>query len=192
MSIGLLFGSFNPIHMGHIMIASYVLEFTTVEQVWLVVSPHNPLKDRRTLATNAHRLAMAKLAVKPYEPKIQVCDAEMSMELPSYTFMTLKKLSELFPKHFFTTIMGADSLSTIELWKDYDQILGYDKLMVYPRAGFDLNPLKIKYPFTAIAAPIIEISSTFIRQSVGEGKAMEAFLPPGVSAYIHSHKLYSR
>ena len=190
MKTGLFFGSFNPIHLGHLMIAGYMLEFTDIDELWFVVSPHNPLKEKSELADDFHRLEMVKLAIKEFSPKMQVCEIEMSLPKPSYTVNTLKVLKEKYPEKEFVVIMGSDSMDTIEKWKDYKTLLEENSIYVYPRLGSDLKEIEKKYPVTIINAPVIEISSTFIRNSLKDNKNMEFFLPSKVLEYLQKNCIY--
>src|ERR1035437_2089903 len=144
MKIGLLFGSFNPIHIGHLAIANYMAEFTDLEQVWLIVSPHNPLKEKKSLADARKRLAQVKKAIKGHTPaplkrgktaKIKVSDVEFSLSQPSYTINTLEVLNKKYPQHKFVLIIGSDNLNRFHQWKDYKKILSKHKIYVYPRLG---------------------------------------------------------
>jgi nicotinate-nucleotide adenylyltransferase len=167
MKTGLFFGSFNPIHNGHIAIAGYMLEFTDLEEVWFVVSPHNPLKEQSELAPDNHRLNMVRLAIEEYQPKISLCDIEMSMPRPSYTIDTLKALKAKHPEREFTVLMGAD-----------------------PRLGSNTSELKTKYNVVIINAPIMEISSTFLRKAISQGKRVDYFMPPRSYQYLLDNKIY--
>jgi len=190
MKTGLFFGSFNPIHLGHLMIAGYMLEFTDIDELWFVVSPHNPLKEKSELANDSHRLEMVKLAIKEFSPEIQVCDIEMSLPKPSYTVNTLKVLKEKYPEKEFVVIMGSDSMDTIEKWKDYKTLLEENTIYVYPRLGSDIHQIEKKYSVTIINAPVIEISSTFIRNSMKDSRSMKCFLPEKVFEYLQNNSIY--
>ncbi len=190
MRIGLLFGSFNPIHNGHLAIAGYCAEFTPLDEVWLVVSPQNPLKEPHELAPEEHRLAMVQLAIEAFAPKLSLCDIELSMPRPSYTIDTLNKLAKEFPQRSFTVIMGADSLANIEQWKEYKSILSQFPVMVYPRVGFDADKLALKYGAQPVNAPLVELSSTTLRQSIALGKNMGYFMPHNAFHYLKQHNLY--
>jgi nicotinate-nucleotide adenylyltransferase len=190
MKTGLFFGSFNPIHNGHIAIAGYMLEFTDLEEVWFVVSPHNPLKEQSELAPDNHRLNMVRLAIEEYQPKISLCDIEMSMPRPSYTIDTLKALKTLHPERKFTVLVGADSIDSIERWKDYQSLLANNRIMVYPRLGSNTSELKTKYNVDIINAPIMEISSTFLRKAISQGKRVDYFIPPRAYQYLLDNKIY--
>lgn len=190
MKTGLFFGSFNPIHNGHIAIAGYMLEFTNLEEVWVVVSPHNPLKDQADLASDKHRLKMVRLAIEVYQPRISLCDIEMTMPRPSYTIDTLRVLKDKYPEREFTVLMGADSMDTIKRWKDFEALLNENHVMVYPRLGSNINLISAKYNVEIINAPVMEISSTFIRKSISEGRRMDYFLPAKINSYILTNNIY--
>jgi nicotinate-nucleotide adenylyltransferase len=179
MKIGLLFGSFNPIHIGHLAISNYMAEFTDLEQVWLVVSPHNPLKDKKNLADAKKRFAGVKKAIGK-NPKIKACDIEFDLPQPSYTVNTLGCLKEKYPKDKFVIIIGSDNLNLFHKWKDYRKILTDYKLYVYPRASSTLQRGRIwiqtHHNVKFVKAPRIDISSTFIREQIRKGRDMRYFL----------------
>jgi nicotinate-nucleotide adenylyltransferase len=177
MKIGLFFGSFNPVHAGHLMVANYCASFTDLGEVWLVPSPHNPLKHASNLLPDGQRLAMLRAAVEHRRLPLKVCDVEFSLPRPSYTISTLRALRERYPQLRFVVIMGADSLADIKQWKEWQAILREFEVYVYPRVGFHAEALCARYGATLIPAPLIEISSTFIRNAVMEGKNVNAFLP---------------
>jgi len=190
MKVGLFFGSFNPIHLGHLMIAGYMLEFTDINELWFVVSPHNPLKEKSDLADDLQRLEMVKLATEDFSDHMQVCDVEMSLPKPSYTVNTLKVLKEKYSEKEFVVIMGSDSMDTIEKWKDYKTLLEENTVYVYPRLGSDIKEIEKKYPVKIINAPVIEISSTFIRNSMKNSRSMKCFLPEKVFKYLQDNEIY--
>ncbi len=187
--IGLFFGSFNPIHHGHLMLANYIYAYGKLDELWFVVSPHNPLKKEDELLAETHRLHMVDLAVKPH-PHFKAVDIEFSMPKPSYTIHTLQKLSEMHPGNGFSIIIGADSLADFHQWKDYETILHNYSLMVYPRKDYDLKEEEQHPNVQLINAPLIEVSSTFIRQAIRQNKAVPFFLPQKVNEYIQSRQLY--
>jgi len=191
MKTGLFFGSFNPIHIGHVAIAGYIVEFTDLEELWLVVSPHNPLKPQAQLADIRHRMEMVKLAVANLSPSMGVCDVEMQLPQPSYTIDTLKVLGEKYPQRQFTVIMGADSIDSIGKWKDSASLLNDYRIMVYPRLGSDMERIKREYHVETLAAPIIELSSTFIRQCLRDGKIVQYFMPSEAYRYMLTNRVYS-
>ncbi len=179
MKVGLLFGSFNPVHIGHMAVANYFSEFTPLDQVWMVVSPHNPLKPPGTLLQDYHRASLVQLAIGDYT-KIKLSKAEFTLPRPSYTIHTLTHLSENYPGYSFVLLMGTDSLETLHKWKYYEQILEHYEIYVYPRPGFSGGDL-IKHPKVSLhQAPLIEISSSFIRDAIKQGKDVRFMLPESV------------
>jgi nicotinate-nucleotide adenylyltransferase len=180
MNVGLFFGSFNPVHSGHFMIANYCLAYTDLQEIWLVVSPQNPFKKNDTLFPTEQRLQWLHNAVKNYALPIKVCDIEMHLPIPSYTAVTLQRLTVAYPQHKFSIIMGADNLARIEQWRDWQQILAQYRIMVYPRLGVEAQVLCQKYNACYVDAPIIGISSTMIRKAASEGRNLSAFVPNGV------------
>lgn len=190
MTIGLLGGSFNPVHIGHTMVAEYIARFGDVDAVWLVLSPRNPLKDPAELIDDHHRLAMLRLAAEGSEV-VDVCDIELQMPRPSYTIDTLRRLRELYPQHTFRWITGYDNLLQLPQWKDWRSILSEFGLLVYPRDGADGSAVDVPEGARIITAPQIEVSSTMIRRAVGQGILLHYFLPHGVANYIKTHNLYA-
>ena len=191
MKIGLFFGSFNPVHNGHMMIANYFAEFTDLEQVWLVVSPHNPLKPAGSLLNDYQRLHLVETAIGSYK-KIKISKIEFGLPKPSYTINTLVHLNEKFPQHEFVLIMGSDNLITFHKWKNFEQILENYKIYVYPRPDSDGGELKNHHFVKIIQAPLVEISSTFIRQAIKEGKDVRFYLPESVYDYIDEMNFYKK
>lgn len=188
--IGIFSGSFNPIHNGHLIVASYMCEFTTLDEVWLIVTPHNPLKSRKDMLDEQVRLRMVELAVEKYD-NIKACDVELHMKRPSFTINTLEKLSNEHPECNFSLIIGGDNWSFFDKWKDYKKIIDNYKIIIYPRhKARVIIPESLKESVHLVSAPVIEISSTFIRHSIQEGKNVKAFLPPEVYDYIESNNLY--
>lgn len=190
MNIGIFSGSFNPIHIGHLILANYIVEFTEIEEIWFLVSPHNPLKSEGELIDENIRLEMTEIALKEYK-KVKTCDFEFSMPRPSYTIDTLNALQAKYPQHKFTLIIGGDNWNVFESWREYDKILENYNLKVYPRLGYRISiPSKLKEKVETLDSPIIEISSTFIREAIAEGKNVKAFLPDEVYEYILRNNLY--
>lgn len=188
---GVFFGSFNPVHWGHIMLAGYLCEYESLDEVWLVVSPQNPLKDPRMLLADDLRLRMTELAVAGFA-KLRCCDIEFSMPRPSYTIDTLDELRRRYPDRDFNLIMGADNLEVIEQWKSYERLLADYPLLVYPRRGCKPGEWDAVYLGIRIMqdAPLIEISSTMIRNTIAAGKVAAYFMPEAVSRYIEQNDLY--
>ena len=188
--IGLFSGSFNPIHNGHLIMANYMSEFTYIDEVWLVVTPHNPLKITRDMLNEQIRLKMVQLAIGKYK-NLKAIDVELHMKRPSYTINTLEKLSKDYPDCNFTLIIGSDNWTFFDKWKDYKKIIESYKILIYPRQGSEIIIPDVWTHTIKIAnAPVVEISSTFIRQSIKVGKDMRAFIPPEVYDFIEDKKLY--
>ncbi len=187
--IGLFFGSFNPIHTGHLVIANYMANHTQLDEVWLMVSPHNPLKKKDSLANMYDRLEMVNLALEGAE-RIRSSDFEFRLRQPSYTIDTLVHLKERFPEKDFVLIMGSDNLKSFRKWKNYEIILRDFQLAVYPRPGFTDTELEQHPSVTMTDTPQMEISSTFIRKSVAAGKNVKYFLPDAVYSFIEKKGLY--
>jgi nicotinate-nucleotide adenylyltransferase len=188
MKIGLFFGSFNPIHIGHLAIANYMLEFTGLEQLWFVISPQNPLKKKSSLLEDHKRRTLLEIAIEK-DDRFRICDIEFKLPKPSYTVDTLAYLKELYPKNEFILIMGSDGLSTFAKWKNYKVIEENYTRFVYPRPGHPVDP--VEYPnIRIVEAPLMEISSTFIRQALQAKHDIRHFLPPGVYDYITEMHFY--
>ncbi len=190
MKTGLFFGSFNPVHNGHLMIASYMVEFTGLEQVWFVVSPQNPLKDKSTLLADHHRLSLVNLAIED-DPRFRSSNIEFKMPRPSYTIDTLTWLSEKHPGREFSLIAGSDSLATFHKWKNYEEILRQYSIYLYPRPGVPPTPFDNHPSVKHVDAPLITLSSSFIRQGINEGKNMRHFLPENVWKYVQEMNFYT-
>ena len=189
--IGLFFGTFNPIHIGHLIIANHMAEFSDLDEVWLVVTPHNPHKKKSTLLNNHHRLDMVFMACEEFE-HLQPSDVEFRLEQPNYTVKTLAHLQEKFPTNEFCLIMGEDNLKTFHKWKNFEVILENHSLYVYPRksGGRVENQFKDHPKITRVEAPVIEISATFIRDSIKQGKFIKPMLPPKVWDYVLHNNFY--
>ena len=193
MKVGLYFGTFNPIHVGHLIIANHMAEYSDLDQIWMVVTPHNPHKNKANLVNDHHRLHMVHLATEGYD-KIQPSDIEFRLPQPNYTVNTLAHLQEKFPKHEFCLIMGEDNLKSLHKWKNYEVILERHDIYVYPRISeghtetmFD-NHSKIH----KVNAPIIELSSTFIRENVKLGKNITPMIDKKVWEYIDHNLFYKK
>jgi nicotinate-nucleotide adenylyltransferase len=187
-TIGLLFGSFNPVHIGHLALANYFLEFSGVDEVRFVVSPHNPLKDEELLLSADERLKMMQMAVA-HCSGFSVSDEEFYLPKPSYTVDTLKFFSQKYPEDEFILIIGEDNLEIFDRWKDYQYILDHYKIYVYNRSGSSSSSFSQHPNVTLFKAPLLDISSSFVRQSLREGKDLRFFLPDKVYQYIKSAKL---
>ncbi len=195
MKIGLYFGSFNPIHVGHLIIANHMVENSTLDQVWMVVTPHNPLKNKNTLLDDYQRLHLVFLATEAYS-KIKPSDIEFKLSQPNYTVNTLAHLQEKFPKHTFSLIMGEDNLKSLHKWKNHEVIMQNHEIYVYPRLGIkepvEENILMNNSMIHFIDAPIVEISSTFIRENIKKKKNIQPLLPTKVWEYIDHNNLYKK
>jgi len=188
---GLFFGSFNPIHIGHMIIANHVVEHTDLDEVWLVVTPHNPHKQKSTLLNDHQRLMMARLATETY-PKIKASNIEFDLPQPSYTIHTLAVLQEKYPDNQFVLLMGQDNLASLHRWKNYESILQYYQVYVYPRITEKKSRSELlNHPSVHfIEAPIIELSATQIRKDIKAGKNVKPLLPPEVFRYIDEMNFY--
>lgn len=191
MNIGLYFGSFNPVHNGHMIIAQYMAEFSDLDQIWLVVSPHNPLKPAGTLLQDYHRFHLVELAIGSYR-KLKASKIEFELPKPSYTVVTLAYLQEKFPTHTFSLIMGADNIEGLHKWKNYELILENHNIYVYPRPLHDGGEFKNHPRVKWIDAPLMEISSSFIRKSIKEGKDVSFMMPEPVAHYIEEMNFYRK
>lgn len=193
MNIGLYFGTFNPIHIGHLIIANHMVENSDMDEVWMVVTPHNPLKKKATLLDDYQRLELVHLATEKY-PKIRPSDIEFKLPQPSYTTHTLAHLKDKFPQHNFSLIMGEDNLKSLHKWKNYEHLMANHDIYVYPRISVeeDLYQFKDHANVHMIAAPIVEISSTFIRENIRINKNIQPMLPAEVWSYIDRNNLYRK
>ncbi len=203
MKIGLYFGTFNPIHVGHLVIANYMAEFTDLDQVWLVVTPHNPLKDKSSLLNDRHRYALVQEAIDD-NPKLKVTDVEFNLPKPSYTITTLTYLNEKYPQHEFSLIMGEDNLRTFHKWFNHEVILKKHKMFVYPRVltmqeeqevhsisrDFLNNYKTHDNVIICEDAPVMKVSSSFIREAIKQGKDVRYLLTEPVYKYIDEMNFY--
>lgn len=191
MKIGLYFGTFNPIHVGHLTIANYLAEHSDMGQVWFVVTPLSPFKKKRSLLDNQQRLEMVYRATKDYK-KLRPSDIEFNLPEPNYTIDTLTYLKEKFPEHTFSLIMGEDNLKSFHKWKNYELILESHDIYVYPRisSGIIEHRFKDHPKIIKIEAPIMELSSTFIRSEIKAGKNIRPMLPEHVWEYVDEMNFY--
>jgi nicotinate-nucleotide adenylyltransferase len=189
MKTGLFFGSFNPIHIGHLAIANYAVEYTGLNQVWFVISPQNPLKKKKGLLADYHRLALVREAIDG-DARFKACDVEFKMPRPSFTIDTLAYLREQFPDMEFAILMGADGLPVFHKWKNYQELSRVCTRYIYPRPGTDLKGLQNLDNCIFIDAPLMSISSTFIRESIKAGKDMRHFLNEKEYTYLKEMHFY--
>lgn len=203
MKVGLYFGTFNPIHVGHLIIANYMADFTDLDQVWLVVSPQNPLKEKKTLLADYHRIALVKEGIYD-NPKLRASDIEFKLPIPSYTSNTLAHLKENYPENEFALIMGEDNLRTFHKWKNHEWILDNYKLYVYPRAMTiqeEAEESEIKsdsvntfenHPNVTLCddVPVMKVSSSFIRQAIKTGNDVRYLLTEPVYKYVEEMNFY--
>lgn len=203
MNIGLYFGTFNPVHVGHLIIANYMAEFTDLDQVWLVVSPQNPLKKKATLLEDYHRLAMVELAIEEND-HLKASNIEFKLPQPSYTVNTLTYLKEKHSKHQFSLIMGEDNLRTFHKWKNFEQIINNHKIYVYPRALTEQERIEIinsasvdnsfanKKNIIICDAPVMKISASFIRDAIKNKKDVRYLLTEPVYNYVQEMNFYKK
>ena len=191
--IGLYFGTFNPIHIGHLIIANQMVENSDLDEIWMVVTPHNPFKNKTSLLDNHHRLEMVYLATKNYD-KIKPSDIEFNLPQPNYTINTLAHISEKYPKYNFSLIMGEDNLKSFHKWKNYEAILDDYSIYVYPRVseGIVENQFKNHEKIHRVAAPIVQISSTMIRNGIKAQKNIQPLLSTKVWHYIDEMNFYKK
>jgi nicotinate-nucleotide adenylyltransferase len=191
--IGLYFGTFNPIHIGHLIIANYMVENSDLDEIWMVVTPHNPFKKKSSLLDNHHRFELVYKATENY-PKLKPSDIEFKLPQPNYTTNTLAHISETYQDKEFCLIMGEDNLKSFHKWKNFETILERHHIYVYPRISdgtvatqFDTHPKIHK-----VDAPIVQISSTLIRNGIRDGKNIKPMLPKEVWSYIDEMNFYKK
>ena len=192
MKVGLFFGSFNPIHIGHLILANYILEHTDMDELWFVVSPQNPFKEKKSLLKDHNRLDMVQLAVKNY-PKMRASNVEFSLPQPSYTIDTLTYLHEKYSDYSFSLIMGEDNLQSLHKWKNSETLIKNHHIIVYPRMydGEKKDPEYLQHEnISLIEAPVIELSATEIRNMIKTGKNVRPMLPPEVFEYLDGSSFY--
>lgn len=189
---GLYFGSFNPVHTGHLIIAQYFALYTDLEEIWFVVSAQNPFKAGHHMPDGRERLKLVNIAISG-NPALASCGRELELDKPSYTIHTLNSLEASHPGHSFVLIMGSDNLVSLPRWKDYLSIISRFDIYVYPRPGFENLPemATLGERVTMVKAPLLDISSSFVRQMISEGKAPRYWLPEGVWQRIQEKNLYS-
>lgn len=190
MKIGLYFGSFNPIHVGHLIIANYFLNETGLKKVWLIVSPQNPLKKNNSLLNEHDRLHLARLSVEA-DTRIMVSDIEFNLPRPSYTIQTLIYLHEKYPNQEFSLIMGSDSFKNLNKWKNHEKIIKEYQIYIYKREGFEIDN-SISANIEIVNAPMLQISATYIRELIKAGKSIRYLVPENVREEIESRRLYKK
>jgi len=190
MKIGLYFGSFNPIHVGHLIIANYILNETSIEKIWFIVSPQNPLKESKSLLNEFDRLHLVRLAVQD-DNRIKCSDIEFNLPKPSYTSNTMIFLTEKYPEHDFSIIMGSDSYQNLHKWKNFETIIDNYKIYVYRRKDHEIKSVFNKAPII-LTAPLIEISASQIRENIKTGKSIRYLVPEIVREEIETRKFYKQ
>ncbi len=189
--IGLFFGSFNPVHVGHLALANFIVEQTNIDELWFVVSPQNPFKKSHHLIDATHRVQMLQHAIDSYS-KFKVCDIELQLPTPSYTYKTLQELREKYSQTDFSIIMGSDNLEMLNKWAHIDEIIQHHSFLVYPRPGYPIvNHPKIKN-IKVVEAPVFNIDSTTIRDGFRQHKDYRFLIPTEAYNYIHEHQLYKQ
>ncbi len=188
-SIGLFFGSFNPVHVGHMIIANFMVNNTDLDEVWLVVSPHNPHKDKKSLANDYERLHLVNLAIGDHL-KIKASDIEFSLPKPSYTIDTLTYLKEKYPNYLFSLIMGGDNLISLPRWKNYEQLLEH-AIFVYKRPSYEDGALAEHPNIHLLDAPLLNISASYIRSLIKDGKSIKYLVTDKVFEYLEESNLYT-
>lgn len=188
MTIGILGGSFNPVHSGHMMLASNLSQWGYVDTVWLTLTPRNPLKDPSDLLPDMKRLAMLNLAIKGASG-LDICDIELTMPKPNYTINTLDLLRSRYPEHRFKLVIGSDNWRVFDRWREPQRILDEYGVLVYLRPEYPVEREHIA-GLEVVDAPMVDVSSTFIRQAIARGRNVQYFLPQGVYKYIIDNKLY--
>lgn len=188
MHIGLYFGSFNPIHIGHMIVANHIVENTDIDKVWFVVSPHNPLKEAHSLLNEYDRLHLVELAIQD-NLKFRASNVEFHLPKPSYTIDTLTYLVEKFPLEKFSIIIGSDSFQNIHRWKNFEQLVANYSFIIYKRPGFDVGETH-GADITVLDAPLLDISATYIRRQIRERKSVRYLLPEPVAKYVEENRYY--
>lgn len=189
MKIGLFFGSFNPVHVGHMIIAKHMVQHTDMDQVWMVVSPQNPLKNKSSLAKDQDRYHLVQLAIGD-NTDLKASNIEFQLPVPSYTVDTLIYLKEKYPTKTFSLIMGGDNLASLEKWKNYEILLSDYDIHVYQRPNYDLGKYENHPRVHVVHAPMLDISATFIRETIKAGLSIQYLVPDVVYEYIHTYNMY--
>lgn len=189
MKVGLFFGSFNPIHTGHMIIAQTMLDSPHIDELWFVVSPQNPFKKNKNLLHEFDRLDMVDAAIAN-NPKFRTCDIEFNLPKPNYTAHTLAVLSEKHPDNAFSLIIGGDNLASFHKWKNYEVILNHHELLVYPRPQSKTPQIEITDQIHFVEAPLLDISATFVRSKIKDGYSIKYLVPLEVEEFIERKKFY--
>jgi nicotinate-nucleotide adenylyltransferase len=189
--VGLFFGSFNPIHIGHLAIAEFMVEQTDLNQLWFVVSPQNPLKEKKSLLTDHHRWIMVNIAIED-DVRFRAINIEFKMPRPSYTIDTLTRLSEKYPDYQFVLISGTDIFGSLHKWKNYQEILKQYSFYVYARPNYQMGDFANHFKIKIFNAPQMEVSSSYIRESIKEKKEIQYLLPPKLNKYIKEMHFYEK
>ena len=188
-TIGLFFGTFNPIHIGHMAVANYMVAYEGLDGLWFVVTPQSPFKQKQSILPDRQRLEMVHRAIGE-DLRFKASDIEFNLPQPNYTAYTIKTLLEKYPNKAFALLMGEDNLAGFKRWKNYEYLLKYTKLLVYPRPGFDSGSWKEHPSVRLVPAPQIEVSSRFIRSGIKEGKDLRHFMPQKAWAYAEEMGFY--
>jgi len=192
MKIGLFFGTYNPIHIGHMVIANYMVEYSDLDKIWIVVTPHNPFKEKKSMLADYHRLQLVKVAIGD-DIRFYASDIEFNLPQPNYTIHTLTYLTEKYPENEYVLVMGADNLSHFKKWKNYEEILDKYEIYIYPRVeGKDFGDLLNHSKISLHKAPIMQISSSFVRESIKNKKDVRHYLSKDVHEYIKEMHFYEK
>lgn len=186
---GLFFGSFNPVHIGHLIIANFMATQTPLDEVWMIVSPQNPLKPKKSLARDYDRLHLVQIAIED-NPQLRASDIEFGMPKPSYTVDTLTYLKEKYPSRDFTLIMGGDNLATLHKWKNFERLLAEHQIFVYQRPEYSLGELSAHPNVHLFEAPMMHISASYIRNCLKHGRSVRYLVPEPVFQYLEKTPLY--
>lgn len=192
MKIGLFFGSFNPVHIGHMIIANHMVSNTDMDKLWMVVSPHNPLKEKSSLAKDYDRLHLINITIED-DFRLKGSDIEFHLPKPSYTIDTLTYLDEKYPQHEFVLIMGGDNIASLHKWKNYELLLTKYEIYVFERPGYEMGELvSHEHVHVVPGTPLLNISASYIRKCIKENKSVRYMLPDAVFKYIDGSNMYKK